>query len=244
MQRLRLLCSVGTPSVSPTLHRQPTAWTMTLPYCSFPTSLLLISFFWYHNILMIIIYAYNTKKLLHGWCNSRSDVNNSKAKSQSGWPEATERIVTEQLPIHTFPQCDVEVDLFHLLIDVNQRQNRQSCVIMRNHIISIITMVIIMTVVLRYSCLFANDAVSLFQCRCSCGCWEEFCCNQQHRDIVAMNITFVTSLITIVTLINYKWLLYFVIVSYLQMIQCRCFSVAAAVAAERSSVAINNIENL
>jgi len=49
-----------------------------------------------------------------------------------------------------------------------------------------------MTIVLRCS---ANDAVSLFQCHCSCGCWKEFCCNQQHGDIVVMNTTFVTSLI-------------------------------------------------
>jgi len=50
-----LLCSVWTPSVSATLHRQPAAWTLTLSYCSLPIWLLLLSFLWHHHFLSFFL---------------------------------------------------------------------------------------------------------------------------------------------------------------------------------------------
>jgi len=48
---------VGTPSVSPALHRQPAAWTMTLRYCSFS----IFIFYLFFSVSLdfdIVIYGY------------------------------------------------------------------------------------------------------------------------------------------------------------------------------------------
>jgi len=62
-----LLCSVGTPSVSRAPHRQPAAWTMTLPYCSFPIWLLFIVF-WHHRFISVLFFSLGFDILIFNFC--------------------------------------------------------------------------------------------------------------------------------------------------------------------------------